>query len=62
MNDLGCWAVIKIILVNRIPGQVVSLLNSNIFKEEIMSIVLKFFSKFEEEKTLPNAFYEATLL
>ena len=31
------------------------------FREELMSILLKFFQKITEEGTLPNSFYEATI-
>ena len=31
------------------------------FIEELMPILLKFFPKIAEEKTLPNSFYEATI-
>ena len=31
------------------------------FREELMSILLKFFQKIAEEGTRPNSFYEATI-
>jgi len=31
------------------------------FREELMPILLKFFKKIAEERTLPNSFYEATI-
>ena len=31
------------------------------FREELMPILLKLFQKISEERTLPNAFYEATI-
>ena len=31
------------------------------FREELMPILLKFFQKIAEERTLPNSFYEATI-
>ena len=31
------------------------------FREELMSILLKFFQKIAEEGTLPNSFYEVTI-
>ena len=31
------------------------------FREELMTILLKFFQKLAEEQTLPNSFYEATI-
>ena len=31
------------------------------FREELMPIFLKFFQKIEEDGTLPNSFYEATI-
>ena len=31
------------------------------FRDELMSILLKFFQKIAEEGTLPNSFYEATI-
>jgi len=32
-----------------------------IFREELMPILIKFFQKIAEERTLPNSFYEATI-
>ena len=32
-----------------------------IFREELMPLLLKFFQKVAEEGTLPNSFYEATI-
>ena len=32
-----------------------------IFREELMPVLLKFFQKTSEEETLPNSFYEATI-
>ena len=32
------------------------------FREELMPIILKLFQKIAEEGTLPNSFYEATLI
>ena len=31
------------------------------FREELTPIILKFFQKIAEERTLPNSFYEATI-
>ena len=31
------------------------------FREELMPLLLKLFQKIEEEETLPNSFYEATV-
>ena len=31
------------------------------FREELMPILIKFFQKIAEERTLPNSFYEATI-
>ena len=31
------------------------------FREELMTILLKFFQKLAEEQTLPNSFYKATI-
>ena len=33
-----------------------------IFREELMPILLKFFQKISEEGTLPNSFYKASLI
>ena len=32
------------------------------FREELLPILLKLFQKITEERTLPNSFYEATLI
>ena len=32
-----------------------------IFREELMPVLLKLFQKIAEERTLPNSFYEATI-
>ena len=32
------------------------------FREELMPILLKLFQKLAEEGTLPNSFYEATII
>ena len=32
------------------------------FREELMPILLKFFQKITQEGTLPNSFYEATII
>ena len=32
------------------------------FREELMPIILKLFQKIAEEGTLPNSFYEATII
>ena len=33
-----------------------------IFREELMSILLKLFQKIAEERTLPNSFYKTTII
>ena len=54
--------VIKKLPKNKIPGSDVFTGEFyQIFREELMPVLLKLFQKIAEERTLPNSFYEVTI-
>ena len=66
MNNLITSTEIKVVIKNlpknKSPGQDAFTGEFyQIFREELMPLLLKFFQKVAEEGTLPNSFYEVTI-